>query len=165
MLRMIGRLVFSALVVAGLITGLNLSSFPREQVQPVILSPENAFLRSIRTAVAERGQSRQLYIDLTEKVRPHFEAKSVDAMIEDIRAVAAATDEISSVPLNPDGIANLLRSGQEVALGFNRSQIRALAGTSEGLASEDRMLIRLRGGGSTFTRLEFASLLDTRVYP
>lgn len=165
MLGMIGRLVFSVLVVAGLITGVVLFSLPREQVKPASLSPDNAFLKSIRTALAERGQSRELYIDLTEKVRPHFETKSLDAMIEDIRAVATATGEISSVPLNPDVIANLLRSGQEVALGFNRSQIRALAGTSENLTSEDRMLIRLRGSSSTHTRVEFASLLDTRVYP
>lgn len=165
MLAMLGRLVFSVLVVAGLITGVVLFSLPREQVAPASLSPENAFLKSIRTALAERGQTRDVYIDLTEKVRPHFEGKSFDATIEDIRAVAAATGEISSVPLNPDGIANLLRSGQEVALGFNRSQIRALAGTAESLASEDRMLIRLRGSSSTHTRVEFASLLDTRVYP
>ncbi|BCB22029.1 hypothetical protein [Bosea sp. ANAM02] len=165
MLAMLGRLVFSVLVVAGLITGVVLFSLPREQMTPASLSPENAFLKSIRTALAERGQSRDVYIDLTEKVRPHFEGKSFDSTIEDIRAVAAATSEISSVPLNPDGIANLLRSGQEVALGFNRSQIRALAGTAESLASEDRMLIRLRGSSSTHTRVEFASLLDTRVYP
>lgn len=164
MLGMIGRLVFSVLVVAGLIAGVLLFSLPREQLKPASLSPDNAFLKSVQTAMSVRGQSREVYIDLTERLRPHFEAKSFDAMMDDIRAVAQATGEISSTPINPDGIANLLRGGQEVALGFNRAQMRALMGTKEGLPSEDRMLIRLRAG-SSYPRVEFASLLDTRVYP
>lgn len=163
MLGMIARLVFAVLVLAGLITGVMLSSLQREQARSASLSPDNAFLKSIQTALAEREQSRKAYIDLTEKVRPHFDGKSFDVLMADIRAIATATSDISSVPLNPDQIAVVLRSGQEVALGFNRSQIRALAGTSEGLSSEDRMLIRLRA--SSHARVEFASLLDTRVYP